>query len=938
MRNSKISTHVALIALFLLLAFSRQALADLIDPDPVCLLEAQQMALDLSDQLRPPTDLTERIYNDLAAIRSCYPEFADITYRPHATPDEVMVGLTQEAAEQFRNGQYHALDELNQLYGVIAINDRLLSFISVIILKFNQVYNTNLLSDIYAQAEGVRHAHPNHIIGDGSTIDADPPFYTFILAWGDCPAGCIYREFHHFKVEDGCVTVPDERYVDALNGDDDNYGLTTEHAFATIQTAIDAASDGDTVIVADGTYTGIGNRDIDFLGKAITVRSQSGPDNCIIDCNGSATDQHRAFRFYNGEGHNSVLVGFTIINSFDWDGGAIRCYRSSPIITNCTFTSNTSGGTGGGGGGGIACTIGSPMISDCTFTANIIGNGGGISCMGGSPTITNCIFNGNIVGKGGGIFCIGSSPTIANCTISGNTGGAIYCYESSPTIVNCNLSGNTAEGWVSGGVTCSLKSNPKIINCTISGNSADLGGGICSVWSSPIVTNCTISSNTAEDEGGAIFCLRDSNLKLTNSILWDNTAIRGNEIYLASYTDYLGRIHPSTLTVSYSDVKGGFGEVYVEPNCALNWALGNIDADPCFTEVGYWDVNGVWVDGDYRLWADSPCIDAGDPNYVPEPNETDLDGKPRVLDGNEDGMAVVDMGAYEFGSLPALEAVVNIRPNTLNLRGKGKSFICRISLPEGYSVADIDPDSILLEDEIEPERVWLLRRFAVAKFSRPALQGLLTDIETPTTIELLVSGQLNDATPFEGTDTIRVIGKGLTRGRRINSNSKVVDGIEYYIQTDKAVYNLGGNVEMLYRVTNLGDQEVSLWFPHSPVYNFWVAKDGQDIWQAVNGWWDVITTLVLAPGESKEFPDYYPPQIWDMRDRDGNLVGPGKYTVTGGLYAGSGLWDFTRVSVDIRIISGHVAHKEVDMDTDTIRVIDKPRKNLLRPSILKRKR
>ena len=104
--------------------------------------------------------------------------------------------------------------------------------------------------------------------------------------------------------------------------------------------------------------------------------------------------------------------------------------------------------------------------------------------------------------------------------------------------------------------------------------------------------------------------------------MWGNTAPSGPQIYNYDET--------SSATVSYSDVQGGWpGE-------------GNIDADPCFVEPGYWDANGVWVDGDYHLLADSPCINAGDPNYIAEPNETDLDGKPRVIGGR------IDMGAYEF--------------------------------------------------------------------------------------------------------------------------------------------------------------------------------------------------------------------------------------------------------------------------------------------------
>ena len=108
--------------------------------------------------------------------------------------------------------------------------------------------------------------------------------------------------------------------------------------YDTIQEAIDNCVDGDIVIVEPNTYTGDGNRDIDFLGKAITVRSESGPENCIIDCNAGRWDQHRAFYFHSGEDANSILEGFTITNGYVryYDGGGIYCEKASPVIKIAT--------------------------------------------------------------------------------------------------------------------------------------------------------------------------------------------------------------------------------------------------------------------------------------------------------------------------------------------------------------------------------------------------------------------------------------------------------------------------------------------------------------------------------------------------------------------------------------------------------------------------
>ncbi len=243
------------------------------------------------------------------------------------------------------------------------------------------------------------------------------------------------------------------------------------YPYTSIQTAINASAAGDTVLVHDGTYV----ENINFSGKAITVRSANGAVSTFIDGNGISS----AVTFDHQEGSGSVLDGFTIKNggtNESW-GGGIRCASSSPTITRCIITGNSSYA-----GGGICCQSSS------------------------SPTITHCTIRGNTAFLGGGVFCWGgSSPVIANCTISGNTGEAH-----------------------SGAIGCDSGCSPIITNSIITGNTAGDGGGIYSYLSSPTIINCTISGNTATSRGGAIRC-QQGTASVKNSILWGNVP---NEVYL----------------------------------------------------------------------------------------------------------------------------------------------------------------------------------------------------------------------------------------------------------------------------------------------------------------------------------------------------------------------------------------------------------------------
>lgn len=204
---------------------------------------------------------------------------------------------------------------------------------------------------------------------------------------------------------------------------------TTDHPFDAIQEGIDTAVNGDTVLVLDGTYTGDGNWDMDFLGKAITVASANGPDGCIVEGGGSWADIHYAFMFENGEGPDSILRGFTITN-FKHEGVAAGINISgSPTIIGNVLTNNE-----GFDGGGAMMVSGSPLIIDNVFTNNTSEYSGAIMIWGESePLIFNNLLTGNVsynkgYGDSGAIYCFcyyygECRPLIVGCTIADNFGG-----------------------------------------------------------------------------------------------------------------------------------------------------------------------------------------------------------------------------------------------------------------------------------------------------------------------------------------------------------------------------------------------------------------------------------------------------------------------------------------------------------------------------------
>ena len=386
---------------------------------------------------------------------------------------------------------------------------------------------------------------------------------------------------------------------------------------ATIQAAIDAAVNGDTVLVSDGTYT----ENIDFKGKAITVKSLNGASVTIIDGNAVNT----VVTFQSQETAASVLDGFTIRNgaiaSGSTTGSGIYVSNSSPTIKNNVITGNL-----GCQGAGIDVYFGSPLIQSNTITKNSQGG-----CVGGTG--------------GGGILIGGAShPQILNNTISNNTmgvdGGGISLFAAgTPTISGNIISGNTAAG-VGGGIAMANDSDAIVTDNVFTGNTAYQGGGIAALVPSgspgPTVVNNTFFADVATSDGSEFYLNGFyAQTNFFNNIFW------GSDNLTAVLCDTGYSSNPPVF--QFNDTYNPKGTTLGGACSALGGTSHNISVNPVF----------VNAPSDLRLQPTSPAIDVGS-NSAPDIPEKDIASNDRILDGSGHCNAIVDLGAYELGQSSSL--------------------------------------------------------------------------------------------------------------------------------------------------------------------------------------------------------------------------------------------------------------------------------------------
>ena len=391
--------------------------------------------------------------------------------------------------------------------------------------------------------------------------------------------------------------------------------------YPTIQQAIDSASNGDTVLVAPGTYFEvliIHGKNVSLASHYIITQDTAYISKTIIEaqCGGSVIS-------FDSVDQTAMLCGFTIQGgggSLLGNESGIICTSSSPKLLNLSVSKNQ--------GTGVRCISSNPILRHVTITRNHgwdgfpmgYGNeGGGLHCSNSNPILEDVIISNNsAISTGGGIALCNSNPILTNVLIKGNStlgmeitggtnafGGGLYCYSSNPIMINVIISNNSTSN---GG----------------------MGAGIFCENSSPYLTNLTITDNTGSS--GSVYCFRNSNPEFINSILWNKTL---KEIFCDPM--YKG----NSITITNSDIRGGKDSIIINTQDTITWLDGNINADPLFTSS---NVNP------YALLTGSPCIDAGTPDttglHLPL---VDLTGNPRIWNER------IDMGAYEWNNLGSEE-------------------------------------------------------------------------------------------------------------------------------------------------------------------------------------------------------------------------------------------------------------------------------------------
>ena len=380
------------------------------------------------------------------------------------------------------------------------------------------------------------------------------------------------------------TSIADTRYVNVNNPAPAAPHTNWASAARTIQEAVDASVNGDTIVVTNGLYA-TGGRAVYgtmtnrvTINKAVSVRSVNGPLVTLIagsEADGTPNTGDGAIRcVYLGA--NALLSGFTLTNGHtrsarnveENSGGGALCHPSG-VLTNCTLVGNSAEYRGGGTYSGT--------LNNCTLISNSASDSGGGAYSG---TLNHCTLTGNSTTFGGGA----AYGTLTDCTLTSNSasqeGGGAYW----STLNRCTLTGNSAN--LGGG-----DNHGVLTYCTLTGNSAGVGGG---TWRGTL-NHCTLTGNSASFSGGG--CCGGA---LTNCIVYYNSAPDGNY----SLSDQISGSSLMSFCCTTPLPPRGSGNFSAEPRLASASHLSG--ESPCRGTGSAAAVTGLDIDGE--SWTNPPSI------------------------------------------------------------------------------------------------------------------------------------------------------------------------------------------------------------------------------------------------------------------------------------------------------------------------------------------